>query len=100
VTEPDVAGAYRTVRGELKAYGANLHRKREIVALSKCDAVTPEVAAEKAAELQRAARKKPLIISGVSGAGVREALLKLAVIIRKPKLEAKEEGVWQPELAG
>ena len=51
-------------------------------------------------ELQRAARKKPLIISGVSGAGVREALLKLAVIIRKPKLEAKEEGVWQPELAG
>jgi GTPase len=100
VTEPDVAGAYRTVRGELKAYGANLHRKREIVALSKCDAVTPEVAAEKAAELQRAARKKPLIISGVSGAGVREALLKLAVIIRKPKLETKEEGVWQPELAG
>jgi GTP-binding protein len=100
VTEPDVAEAYRTVRGELKAYGANLHRKREIVALSKCDAVTPEVAAEKAAELQRAARKKPLIISGVSGAGVREALLKLAVIIRKPKLETKEEGVWQPELAG
>jgi GTP-binding protein len=100
VTEPDVAEAYRTVRGELKAYGANLHRKREIVALSKCDAVTPEVAAEKAAELQRAARKKPLIISGVSGAGVREALLKLAVIIRKPKSEAKEEGVWQPELAG
>src|SRR5208337_457996 len=36
-TEPDVAHAYRTVRGELKAYGANLNRKREIVALSKCD---------------------------------------------------------------
>ena len=84
VTEPDVAEAYRTVRGELKAYGAGLNRKREIVALSKCDAVTPEVAAEKAAELQRAARKKPLLLSAVAGQGVREALLKLGKIVRQP----------------
>jgi GTP-binding protein len=99
VTEADVAKAYRTVRGELKAYGANLGRKREIVALSKCDAVTPEVAAEKAAELQRAARRKPLLLSAVSGAGVREALLKLAKIVREPKQEeAKEEAAWQPDL--
>ncbi|HWJ18773.1 MAG TPA: GTPase ObgE, partial [Geobacterales bacterium] len=42
ITEADVARAYRTVRGELKAYGADLNRKREIVALSKCDAVTPQ----------------------------------------------------------
>jgi GTP-binding protein len=99
-TEPDVALAYRTIRGELKAYGSSLHRKREIVALSKCDAVTPEVAALKAAELQRAARKKPLLISGVSGAGVRDALLKLAKTIQKPKSEAAQPTpVWQPELA-
>jgi GTPase len=101
VNEPDVVKAYRTVRGELKAYGANLGRKREIVALSKCDAVTPEVAAEKAAELQRAARKKPLLLSAVSGAGVRDALLKLAKIIREPKAETPEEKpVWQPDLSG
>jgi GTPase len=101
VTEPDVAEAYRTVRGELKAYGANLHRKREIVALSKCDAVTPGVAAEKAAELQRAARKKPVPLSAVSGAGVRETLLKLAKIVEKPKVPAaKSASVWETELAG
>src|SRR6201996_9172167 len=35
VNEPDVATAYRTVRGELRAYGGGLHRKREIVGLSK-----------------------------------------------------------------
>ncbi len=100
VTGPDVAGAYRTIRGELKAYGADLHRKREIVALSKCDAVTPEVAAEKAAELQRVARKKPLLLSGVSGAGVREALLKLAKVIKKPEGQEQEQaGAWEPELA-
>jgi GTP-binding protein len=99
VTEPNVAQAYRTIRGELKAYGANLNRKREIVALSKCDAVTPEVAAQKAQELQAAARKKPLLLSGVSGAGVRDALLKLAKIVREPKDEAaKPAPPWQPEL--
>jgi GTP-binding protein len=101
VTEPDVAQAYRTIRGELKAYGAGLGRKREIVALSKCDAVTPEVAAEKAAELQRAARKKPLLLSAVAGAGVREVLLRLAKIVHQPAKDAPDpENTWEPELAG
>jgi len=100
-TEPDVAHAYRTVRGELKAYGANLNRKREIVALSKCDAVTPEEAVRKAAELQKAARKKPLLLSAVSGAGIRDVLLKLAKIVREPKTEApKPASAWQPEISG
>ncbi|WP_127075088.1 GTPase ObgE [Rhodomicrobium lacus] len=99
VTEPDVAAAYRTIRGELKAYGAGLGRKREIVALSKCDAVTPEVAAEKAAALKAVARKNPLLISGVSGAGVRDALLRLAKVIREPGREEKPAPAeWQPEL--
>ena len=39
-TQDDVVGAYRTVRGELKAYGGNLARKKEIVALNKTDAMT------------------------------------------------------------
>ena len=101
VTEPDVAHAYRTVRDELKAYGANLDRKREIVALSKCDAVTSEEALRKAAELQKAARKKPLLLSAVSGAGIRDALLKLAKIVRAPKTEApKPASAWRPDISG
>ena len=101
VTEPDVAHAYRTVRDELKAYGANLNRKREIVALSKCDAVTSEETARKAAELQKAARKKPLLLSAVSGAGIRDALLKLAKIVREPKTEApKPASAWRPDISG
>ena len=100
VTEADVAQAYRTIRGELKAYGADLTRKREIVALSKCDAVTPEVAAAKAAELQKAARKKPLLLSAVSGAGVRDALLKLAKIVKEPKPKEPDPTPpeWQPDM--
>jgi GTPase len=100
VNEADVAQAYRTVRGELRAYGADLNRKREIVALSKCDAVTPEVAAQKAAELQKAARKRPLLLSAVSGAGVREALLKVGKIVKEPKAEpTKPASVWQPDVS-
>jgi len=46
-TQDDVAGAYKTVRRELVAYGAGLEEKREIVALNKCDALTEEDIAEK-----------------------------------------------------
>jgi GTPase len=101
VTEPDVVEAYRTVRSELKAYGAGLHRKREIVALSKCDAVPAEAAVEKAAALQRAARKKPLLLSAVAGKGVREALLKLGRIVHEPAKETLEPAAsWEPGLTG
>ena len=82
--------------------GAGLARKREIVALTKCDAVTPEVAAEKAAELQRATRRKPLLLSAVSGTGVREVLLKLGKIVYEPKDKKEPEEPatsWEPELA-
>ena len=68
-TGEDIAGAYRTVRAELKAYGAGLEKKKEIVALSKCDALDDATIAAKVAELKAAARKKPLILSAVSGQG-------------------------------
>ena len=60
-TSEDIAGAYRTVRAELKAYGEDLAKKKEIVALSKCDALDDDAIAAKLAELKSAARKKPLV---------------------------------------
>ncbi len=77
-TEEDVAGAYRTVRRELKAYGAGLERKKEILALSKCDALDADTLAQRAAALKKAARKTPLQLSAVSGQGVKEALFAIA----------------------
>jgi GTP-binding protein len=100
-TEDDVAGAYRTVRRELKAYGGGLDKKKEIVALSKCDALDAETIAEKAEALKATARKKPLILSAVSGQGVREALFALVREIGRAadKEEAEnpvEKRPWQP----
>src|SRR6202007_432570 len=66
--------AYKTVRHELEAYGHGLLDKPEIVALNKADALTPEQLKQQTARLKRAAKKTPLVISGVSRQGVPEAL--------------------------
>ena len=102
-TSDDVAGAYRTVRAELKAYGAGLARKKEIVALSKCDALDEAAIAAKAEALKAVARKKPLVLSAVSGRGVKEALTALAREIGRSRSaeqaamdEGEEHQPWQP----
>ena len=101
-TSDDIAGAYRTVRAELKAYGAGLGKKKEIVALSKCDALDDDAIAAKAAELKAAARKQPLVVSAVSGRGVKEVLIALAREIAKGRAGEKaaageaEQKPWRP----
>lgn len=100
-TQEDVAEAYRTVRRELKAYGAGLDKKKEIVALSKCDALDEETIKERLAALQKAARKKPLVLSAVSRLGVKDALYALSREIGRAgtKEDAKdqiEHKPWQP----
>ena len=92
-TQDDVAGAYRTVRRELKAYGGDLAKKKEIVALSKIDALDQETLDVRLAELQKAARKKPLALSAVAGIGVKEALYALTREISRAKGD-------EPEMAG
>jgi len=73
-TQDDVAGAYRTVRHELDAYGEGLADKTEFLALNKIDALDEETRAAKAAELAEVSGKTPYLISGVSGEGVTELL--------------------------
>ncbi len=69
-TQDDVADAYRTVRGELEAYGAGLADKPEIACLNKIDALGDAQRAEKAAALEAACGQPPQLVSGVSGEGV------------------------------
>src|SRR5205807_5679354 len=51
--------AYKTVRGEPEAYGHGLAAEREIVALNKAAALTPEHVKQQAARLKRASKKTP-----------------------------------------
>jgi GTP-binding protein len=83
-TGEDVGEAYRTVRRELKAYGGGLEKKKEIVVLSKCDALPAEEIEAKADVLRRVARKRPLLLSAVAGTGLRDVLHALArEVVRK-----------------
>ncbi len=73
-TADDPAADYRTIRRELKAYGNGLGQKPEIVALTKADAIPAAELDEKVAALHKAARRKPLVLSAATGAGMNEAL--------------------------
>lgn len=77
-TQDDPAAAYRTIRSELEAYDPELAERPEIVALNKIDALTPELVKEQMKQLKKAYKGKPLLISGVTGAGVKEALYAIA----------------------
>jgi GTP-binding protein len=89
-TQDDIAATYRTVRRELKAYGGNLARKKEIVALNKTDAMTAEDIEAKRAELARVSRKAVHVISGVSGAGVQALLHELMKLVDRQRVTSRE----------
>ncbi len=82
-TEEDVAANYKTIRGELKAYGAGLSRKPELVALNKCDALSKDEIKKKTAALKRASRKDVFVISAAAKLGVDDVLAAMAGKIRK-----------------
>lgn len=101
VTSEDVAADYKTIRRELKAYGNGIEKKKEIVALSKCDAVDEATLLERRDILKKASRKTPLILSAVSGKGVKEALYAIAREISRANTaeedaDAEAPGPWQP----
>jgi GTPase len=70
----DAGKAYKIVRNELLAYGHGLADRREVVALNKADALTPQRLEEQITRLKRAAKTAPLVISAVTRQGVPQAL--------------------------
>src|SRR5262249_54904665 len=101
-TTDDLAAAYRTVRDELAAYGHGLDEKPELVALSKIDALGETERTKAAKKLAKAAGKKPLLLSAVSGEGVEAALRVLARKIDAAAaadpnaVPAEKEEAWRP----
>jgi GTP-binding protein len=108
-TQEDIAGAYRTIRGELEAYGEGLAERAEILALNKIDALDPDARKAAARALKKAAGKTPLLVSGVSGEGVTELLRAAFREVQKRRMaeglipraddlddETPTEGGWRP----
>ncbi|MET0875775.1 MAG: GTPase, partial [Tardiphaga sp.] len=94
--------AYKTVRTELDAYEGDLANKLEIVALNKIDAVTPEQLKQQKDRLKRAAKQTPMLISGATGEGVKEALRALVAVIGEAPVSDKAKTAtsadsWAPQ---
>jgi GTP-binding protein len=90
-TSEDPAAAYKVIRGELEAYGNGLEDKPEIVALSKCDALTPEEIKKKAAKLKKACKTTPITLSSQSRQGVTDTLRALFEVINAAREGAAED---------
>jgi len=101
-TEEDILGNWRTIRGELEAYGHGLTEKPEIIALNKADAVPAEELTKKRAKLKRAAKRPIFVMSGATGQGVDEvltALLQTVQAAREAEAEKELQVASEPVLA-
>ncbi len=100
-TSEHAGKAYKVIRHELEAYGHGLTDKPEIVALSKTDALDPDVLKEQVARLKRAAKRTPLVLSSASGRGVEEALRELLTVIDAARAAeapaaTEKQAEWRP----
>ena len=102
-TSGDPVGDYRTIIGELEAYGGGLAEKLRITVLNKIDALDDEERAFIADELRPAVDGPLMLMSGVSGEGTTEVLRALRQLIGAERLRLKraeggEDGAepWQP----
>ena len=98
-TAEDPVGAWRTIRGELAAYGEGLEEKPELIALNKVDALDKAARAKVARAMKKASGEAPFLVSAVSGEGVRDLLRAAHARVRlrdapAPRDEAAE--TWRP----
>ena len=95
-TEEDPVASYKTIRKELKAYGAGLAEKPEVVGLNKIDALDADAIKTKLAALKRATRRKGarvtvLALSGAAGMGVDAVLEALWTEITAGRAPVEED---------
>ena len=99
-TQSEIVRAYKTIRGELEAYGHALGDKPEIIGLNKIDAIPKAALARKKAALEKASGAKVFLLSGVSGEGVDDVLRAMAREIVKRRTRERRGGrsdeAWSP----
>lgn len=100
ITQDDIAGAYKTIRRELEAYGQGLAEKPEIVALNKIDALGPELAADQAKTFkEQTGLEKVYLVSAVSGESTSSLLYMLAAAVQQKRIDAtktEDDGSYLP----
>ncbi|HQT83933.1 MAG: GTPase ObgE [Acidiphilium sp. 37-64-53] len=69
-----VVDAWRTIRGELDAYGGGLNAKPELIVLNKMDAMSPREISSRKAALAKASGAPVMVMSAAAQMGVDEVL--------------------------
>jgi GTP-binding protein len=69
-----VVDAWRTIRGELDAYGGGLSTKPELIVLNKMDAMSPREISSRKAALVKASGAPVVVMSAAAQMGVDEVL--------------------------
>lgn len=95
-TDADMVANYRTVHDELAAYGGGLASKTKVIALNKCDALTPDDIAAKCAALAEAASAEVMTMSGISGDGVSAVLGRVMSVAREAREAADVNTAFAP----
>lgn len=98
----DPAEKYQTIRRELSAYSAELAKKTEVVALTKCDGLDQEIIAMQATAIQNIApNAQVLAISSQSGSGIKDLLRLLraeVITYRQAEADKRAATVGSAEL--
>ena len=98
-TSETIAEDYRTIIGELEAYGGHLADKPRVTALNKIDALDEDERDAARQELESASGGPVMMMSGVSKEGVTEVLRALRAEINEDRLRltaGEQVEPWQP----
>jgi GTP-binding protein len=98
-TSETVVDDYKTIIGELKAYGGDLAEKPRLTVLNKIDAMDEKTRASALKALKKASGGEVMMMSGVARDGVTEVLRALRGRIDEDRLRHKpveEEETWRP----
>jgi len=95
-TSSTITKDYRTIIGELEAYGGALAEKPRITALNKIDAMDAKQISDRRRALEKASGGKVYTISGAAGMGLTEVLRALQAQIKGARALPDEDKPWHP----
>ncbi|GGE07255.1 GTP-binding protein [Gemmobacter megaterium] len=96
-TSSTITKDYRTIIGELEAYGGKLADKPRITALNKIDALDSKTLSTRRRALEKASGGKVYAISGAAGLGLTEVLRALMAEIEADRAPSEQDqGPWRP----
>lgn len=87
VEQEDVVSAYRAIRSELEAFGAELGKKDELVILTKVDLTSPEEAEAQRVALEQASNTEVLTLTIADDESVKAVSDRLTQVLKEARTE-------------